>query len=115
MEMHKRNIIVKCVTVEVIPELMPQFLSATIKNGHHTRQESGNLRFDILQSSHKQNTVFLYEAYASEEAIKEHKATVHYIEWCNQAEPCMSKPRQTLSHTIIMSKDFENALEADNG
>lgn len=109
MEFEKENIIVKCVTINVIPELMEKFLSATIKNAHCTRKEAGNLRFDILRSTGQPNTVFLYEAYASEEAIDRHKATSYYTEWCNQAEPCMNKPRVTLSHTIIMSEDFKNA------
>jgi autoinducer 2-degrading protein len=107
--MNTKNIIVKCVTIEVFPEHNRAFLEATIENGRLTRKEIGNLRFDILQSLDNQNRFFLYETYASQSAIDAHKTTDYYQRWCEIAEPLMIRPRETLSYQIIEPLEFKKS------
>lgn len=103
------QIIVKCVSIDVIPEHRQSFIDATIENGRRTRQEPGNLRFDILCSDENPNRFFLYEAYASHAAIAEHKNTDYYQKWREIAEPLMVKPRETREFHIVEPKDFKKA------
>ena len=38
------------VTVHVKPDQLDDFIQATLDNARHTRQEPGNIRFDVLQA-----------------------------------------------------------------
>lgn len=99
--------IIKCVSIDVISEHRQLFIDATTENGNKTRQEPGNIRFDILCSAENPNRFFLYEAYASEDAIAAHKKTDYYQKWREVAEPLMAQPRETREFYIIEPKDFK--------
>ena len=45
-----------------------------------TREEKGNLFFNIHQSNTDANTIVLYEGYTGNDAIAEHRNTAHYQE-----------------------------------
>lgn len=109
------DIIVKCVSIKVKPEFLSLFTEATIRLGQKTREEAGCLRFDVLQSSDVSHHFFLYEAYASMDAIKIHKNKNYYNNWRNEAEPLMMEPRRTISHKIILSKDFTELVTLSDG
>jgi quinol monooxygenase YgiN len=56
-----------------ILDLLPQLIEKT-------RNEEGNISYNIYQSTDDANILILQECYANAEALEEHKASVHYQE-----------------------------------
>ena len=97
--------IVYCVTVRVKEAHIADFIAATIANHEGTRGEPGNLRFDVLQSADDPGRVFLYEAYASAEAVAAHTQTAHYARWRDAVADWMAAPREGLMHRVIRPQE----------
>lgn len=93
--------IVTVVHVRVDREYVEEFMRATLENHAASRQESGNLRFDVLRDRSDGGHFILYEAYASEEAAAAHKTTAHYAKWCESVEPWMAKPRERAHCSVV--------------
>ena len=99
--------IVTIVSVWVKPEHLEEFIKASLENHKASIQESGNLRFDVLQNSADPSRFSLYEAYISEEEAKKHKDTPHYKKWKETVEPWMAKPREGIQHKILAPVEKE--------
>ncbi|MEE9934451.1 MAG: antibiotic biosynthesis monooxygenase, partial [Deltaproteobacteria bacterium] len=54
--------IVTVVSVVVKPEDVDRFIEATLENHRQSREEKGNLRFDVLQHRDDPTAFTLYEA-----------------------------------------------------
>jgi len=93
--------IVTCVMVYVKPENIDDFIAASKKNHESSIKESGNMRFDVLQSKDNPQHFLLYEAYENEESAAAHKSTAHYLTWRQTVEPWMEKPRQGIPYIGI--------------
>ena len=89
------------VTIHVVPELVDDFLAATLDNARNSRQESGNVRFDVLQAEDDPNQFLLYEAYHSKDDFTKHQQTEHYLRWKQAVAPAMAQPRQGVKHHSI--------------
>jgi autoinducer 2-degrading protein len=85
---------VVCVTVHVAPGHADAFFQATLENARRSRQEPGNLRFDVLHAEADPNRFFLYEAYRSKEDFVHHQQTPHYLKWKETVATWMAVPRQ---------------------
>ncbi len=85
---------VTLVQVQVKPAHIDDFIAATRLNHEASIQESGNRRFDVLQSPENPGHFILYEAYASAEAAAAHKQTPHYLTWRDTVADWMAEPRQ---------------------
>ncbi len=85
---------VTLVRVQVKPAHIDDFIVATRLNHEASIQETGNRRFDVLQSSENPGHFILYEAYASAEAAATHKQTAHYLAWRDMVTDWMAEPRQ---------------------
>lgn len=92
--------LVYCVEVHVISGKEEVFKAACHKNHMETRKETENIRFDVLQQTEDSCRFFLYEAYSSEEAVKSHKETAHYLEWRETVAPWMAEPRKGTAHKV---------------
>jgi autoinducer 2-degrading protein len=90
---------VTLVYVQVKPEHVDEFILATRANHEASVKESGNLRFDVLQTAANPAHFVLYEAYVSPEAAAAHKKTAHYLKWRETVESWMASPRQGVLHT----------------
>ncbi len=99
--------VVTCVTVFVKEENIIDFIDATAQNHKNSIKESGNLRFDILQSVEDPTRFFLYEAYESEESAGAHKKTKHYLTWRDTVADWMTKSREGISHNVIYPQEKE--------
>jgi autoinducer 2-degrading protein len=97
--------IVYCVTVYVKNEHIDEFIAATVENHEGTRTEPGNIRFDVLQSAEDAGRFFLYEVYASEDAVNDHKATPHYKKWRETVADWMARPREGRLQRVICPTD----------
>lgn len=93
--------VVTTVLVKVKPECISGFIAECTKNHQNSIQESGNRRFDILQSSDDPADFLLYEAYETTEDAAAHKKTAHYEAWREAVAPMMEVPRRGISYKSI--------------
>jgi len=98
---------VVCVTVQVKPSFVRQFVQATLDNARSTRRESGNVRFDVLQAEEDEARFMLYEVYRSKEDFATHQQTEHYLRWKQAVAEWMAQPRQGVRHRSIFFGDSE--------
>jgi autoinducer 2-degrading protein len=89
---------VTLVHVQVKPEHIDDFIAATRLNHQASVLETGNLRFDVLQSPENPAQFILYEAYASAEDAAAHKETAHYLAWRDMVADWMAEPRQGIRY-----------------
>ncbi len=95
---------VTLVHVQVLPEHINDFITATQLNHEASIQESGNRRFDVLQTPDSPNQFILYEAYASADDAARHKQTAHYLTWRETVAPWMAEPRQGVLYQGLFPK-----------
>jgi len=98
---------VVCVTVSVKPEKVDPFIAATRANYEGTREEPGNVRFDVLQGADDPTRFFLYEVYRDERAFHAHHDSPHYLAWREAVGDWMAKPRQGLKYESLWPTDGE--------
>jgi autoinducer 2-degrading protein len=93
---------VVCVTVTVHAEDAAAFLEATLENARATRSEPGNVRFDVLRAIDSPNRFFFYEAYTSEDGLRAHQQTAHYLAWRERVASMMAEPRVGVKHLSVL-------------
>jgi autoinducer 2-degrading protein len=98
---------VTCVHVHVKPEKLAEFIQACQENHYKSIQETGNIRFDVLQSTEEPNRFLLYEAYESEETAAAHKKTEHYLLWRDKVADWMVEPRKGVPYKILFPVQSE--------
>jgi len=90
------------VHVSVKPDCVEDFIAACRPNQEASLQETGNRRFDILQSVDDPTAFVLYEAYETAEQAAAHKQTTHYLTWREQVADMMAEPRRGVSYRGLM-------------
>ncbi|ANU82396.1 autoinducer-2 (AI-2) modifying protein LsrG [Aggregatibacter actinomycetemcomitans] len=70
-----------------------EFLDVFERNHIGTRQEPGNLRFDVLRDPEVRTRFYAYEVYVNEAALEEHRKTAHYHRCVAKLEPIMTGSR----------------------
>jgi quinol monooxygenase YgiN len=93
------------VSVHVKPDRIDAFKAATVENARHSLDESGVVRFDVLQQAGERGRFVLTEVYRSPEAAAAHKETIHYLRWRDAVADMMAEPRSSVK--------FENIFPAD--
>ena len=93
---------VLCVTAYVKPENINDFLAVTREYASLTRQEKGNVRYDVLQSDEDSTCFVIYEAYQSKDDFLAHRDTVHSLQWKERIESWMARPRQRIRCNSIV-------------
>lgn len=104
---------VTIVDVRVKAGHVDEFIKATRLNHEASVQESGNLRFDVLQSPDDPSHFVLYEAYASAQAAAAHKGTVHYLAWRDSVSDWMASARQGISYVGLFPRRTAERLEGE--
>lgn len=92
---------VTCVHVNVRPEKLSEFIEATVENHKGTRTEPGNIRFDVLQQADDPYRFMIYEVFESDDAVKAHKETVHYLKWRDTVQEWMAEPRKGIVYSVV--------------
>ena len=92
---------VVCVTIHVKPENVEGFVEATLSNAKNTRNEPGNVRFDVLQAADDPNRFFLYECYKTPEDFTAHQQTEHYLTWRETVQDWMAEKRVGVKHNSV--------------
>jgi (4S)-4-hydroxy-5-phosphonooxypentane-2,3-dione isomerase len=98
---------VVCVHVHVKPEHREAFIEASLDNARNTIQESGNLRFDVLEQADEPNRFVLYEVYCDDAAMKAHKETAHYARWAETVATWMAEPRKGVRYAPLFPNKAE--------
>ena len=89
------------VHVHVKPEFVEAFKQAALENATKSVQESGNVRFDVLQQSEDPTRFVLVEIYRTAEASAAHKETPHYKLWRDVVMKMMAEPRQGIRYNNV--------------
>jgi autoinducer 2-degrading protein len=85
--------LVYVVEIQVKAGRETDFLGATQINHRATRQEPGNVRFDLVQSVSDPSRFLLYEVYRSPADVAVHKSTEHYLKWRETVADMMAETR----------------------
>ena len=93
------------VTVHVVPDHIDDFITEIKKNAAGTRQEPGNVRFDVHQSESDAGLFMLYEVYRDKDAFTAHQQTPHYLAWKAAVAPWMAVPRSSVKHDKTIAFD----------
>jgi len=93
------------VHVQVKPECVEAFKTATIENARSSVREPGIARFDFVQQQDDPTRFVLVEAYRSVEATAAHKETQHYKTWRDTVANMMAEPRSSVKFTNIEPDD----------
>jgi len=94
-------VVVTLVHVRVKPEFISEFVAATHANHEASVRESGNHRFDVLQSPIDPAEFILYEAYSTEADAAAHKQTAHYLRWRDTVADWMAEPRHGVAYKAL--------------
>lgn len=84
------------VHVQVKPECVEAFRSASLENARQSVQEPGIARFDVVQQVDDPSRFVLVEVYRSDEAPLRHKETAHYGRWRDTVAEMMAGPRASV-------------------
>jgi len=70
------------VKLTIKPEYHDAFMAATLSDARGSvYDESGCLRFDVLQAASDPHTLYLYEVYRDEQALEAHRLAPHFRHW----------------------------------
>jgi autoinducer 2-degrading protein len=89
------------VHVRVLPSQVDAFLAETARNARSSLQESGVLRFDVLQDQSDPTHVVLVEVYRDADAAAAHKDTPHYATWRETVAEMMARPRESVKFAAV--------------
>ncbi len=95
------------VEIRVKPELLHEFVRATIENARNSVKEPGIARFDVIQNAVDPTRFVLVEIYRHADARAEHRATAHYAKWRDAVADMMAEPRTSV--------EFKNVFPDDEG
>ena len=86
------------VLIHVKPDCTEAFKKASLENAHHSIQEPGILRFDLIQQTDDPTRFVLIEIYRTTEAPAQHKETAHYATWRDTVAEMMAEPRSSVKY-----------------
>jgi autoinducer 2-degrading protein len=90
------------VKVRVKPDARDRFLKAIEVDALGSeRDESGCMRFNVLQDARDQNVYYFYEVYRDEAALEAHRAAPHYAVWRAAADTLDGAPEATRCQTVF--------------
>jgi quinol monooxygenase YgiN len=95
------------VHVQVKPDCIEAFKTATLANARASVQEPGVARFDVVQQADDPAKFILVEVYRDAAAQAAHKETEHYPIWRDTVADMMAEPRRSVK--------FANVFPADTG
>lgn len=82
--------LIQMVSINVKQGHAADFLEAFRINYEGTRQEPGNLRFDVLRNPDDDHSFVIYEVFKSPEALDAHRKTEHYQECVRRIDPILA-------------------------
>ncbi len=103
------------VNVQVKPgaDSAARFESSITANHLGTRQEPGNLRFDVLKLAappddpDAPSEYLLYEVYHAESDFVAHQQTAHYLRFKAEVEELMAEPRRGVRYLSLLPEPWQ--------
>ncbi|MFN8530972.1 MAG: antibiotic biosynthesis monooxygenase [Anaerolineae bacterium] len=95
------------VQIQVKPEVIDAFITATLENGRSSIQEPGIIRFDFLQDAADPTHFTLVEVYRTPEDQQRHRETAHYLKWRDTVADMMAAPRTFIKYVNLLPGDAE--------
>ena len=96
------------VKIRIKPEHRDTFLKAIEVDALGSeRDESGCLRFNVLQSEEDENVYYFYEVYKDEAALEAHRAAPHYAVWREAAAVALDGPAEASRCVTVFPKERE--------
>ncbi len=89
------------VHIQVKPDRVEDFKTASIDNSRNSLQEPGIARFDVLQQQDDPTRFLLVEIYRTADAPAAHKQTAHYKRWAEAVAGMMAEPRSSVKFDRI--------------
>jgi autoinducer 2-degrading protein len=89
------------VSVFVKPEHVPAFRAASLDNARHTRQEPGNVSFEVVAHEDDLTRFTLLEVYRTRDDFAAHQRTEHYLRWRQTVADWMAQPRSAVRGTKV--------------
>ena len=89
------------VHAHVKPDMIQDFITATLDNAHNSILEPGVARFDFYQQKDDPTRFSLIEIYRTEDSPVKHRATEHYNRWRNSVESMMAESRSRVEYNIL--------------
>jgi quinol monooxygenase YgiN len=89
------------VHVQVKPDRIGDFITATLENARNSLQEPGVARFDVIQQQDDPARFVLVEVYRTPEDAGRHKETAHYQVWRDAVAEMMAEPRQGIRYANL--------------
>lgn len=84
---------------------LTEVISALAELSKLSRQESGNLAYQVHQSIEEVNRIFLFETYRDEEALDFHRNSAHYQKYgLNTIVPLLSHREVSITKEILKPK-----------
>lgn len=76
------NPVVLLVSIRVLPGRRDAFLRGISRNAAHAlRDEPGCLRFDVVGDPEDENAFWVYEVFADQDALADHRRAPHFLHW----------------------------------
>jgi quinol monooxygenase YgiN len=97
--------LVYVVEVHVLADSVEEFKEAILENARNSLQESGVVRFDVLQMDDDPSRFLLIEVYRDADGPARHKETAHYLAWKQKAEAWMAEPRKGIRFHNLFPED----------
>lgn len=103
------------VNVKVKPgaDSVARFESAISANHLATRQEPGNIRFDVLKLATPSDDpdapveYLLYEVYKAESDFTTHQQTAHYLRFRDDVAEIMAVPRHGVRYVSVLPEPWQ--------
>ena len=95
------------VTIQIKPGFRDRFIEASLGDAQGSvRDEPGCFRFDMLENVSDPNRFHLYEVYADEAALEDHRKAPHYLKWRETVKDWFEgEPQRVMTNTIFPSND----------
>jgi quinol monooxygenase YgiN len=93
------------VFVQVKPEHVEAFKTASLDNARNSVQEPDIARFDVIQQVDDPTRFVLVEVYRTLDATAQHKETAHYARWRDTVAEMMAAPRTSIKYTNLFPGD----------
>jgi autoinducer 2-degrading protein len=94
------------VQMQARPDKVEALIELASYNSRCSRQEPGNLRFDVIRRTDDPLGFALYEVYVDEAAFKAHQATPHYARWKSEIEGLLAAPRTSARFTSVAPSPY---------
>ncbi len=89
------------VFVQVKPDQVEAFRTASLENARNSVQEPGIARFDVIQQEDDPTRFVLVEVYRTSDDPGRHKETAHYQKWRDTVADMMAEPRTSIKYTNV--------------